>query len=416
MATLFTNIANLVTVDSQGSGRKQGSEMQDIGVITDGALLIDASILWVGKQSDFGASEFAQVDADVVDCTNKTVLPGFVDSHTHIAFAGSRADEFARKLRGVSYQEIRNEGGGILRTMSAVRNATANDLADLATPRIHSAVAHGSTTIEIKSGYGLTTASEIAQLEAVQLLRERVRPHLVATFLGGHDFPPEYKDDKQGYIRLLCDEMLPLVKERNLAEYCDVFMDEGYYNAEQTSEVFERATELGFRIKLHADEFADVGAAEIAAKYNAVSADHLLMASQQGRTALKNAGTVATLLPGTAYFSNLPYADARAMISEGLTVALATDCNPGSSNTENMQTILSLACTQMRMTVEEAISAATINGAAALNRGATHGSLEVGKSADVIVIDSPSYAELVYHFGVNHVTDVWIGGQKAHTA
>ncbi len=266
--------------------------------------------------------------------------------------------------------------------------------------------------MEIKSGYGLSTESEIKLLRAVKELKNRLPIHITSTFLGAHDFPTEYQNDRDKYVDLICGEMLPIVAKEGLADYCDAFVDKGFYTIEQGRKIFTKAKELGLKLRLHADELACVDAANLAAEFNAASADHLLFISDSGIEALNTAGTVSTLLPGTAYFIRMPYAPARKMIEAGSTIALATDCNPGSCFTENMQMILSLAVINMKMTAEEAICAATLNGAAALNISDTRGSLTPGKKADFIVSDSNSYINLFYHFGVNNISEVWVSGKK----
>lgn len=414
MPTLLKNISSLITVNSNGKGFKTGADMNDIGEIKNAAILFKEKIEWIGTTDE--AEELFKNGAlkanTILDAAGKTVMPGFVDSHTHIIFAGSRADEFAKRLRGVSYQAIAAEGGGILKTMRAVRESSIEQLAETGRKLALSALKTGTTTIEIKSGYGLTLESELNQLRAAKLLKEELPLKIVTTFLGAHDFPPEFKNNREKYIDLLCNEMIPAVAEENLAEFCDAFTDTGYYTLEETEKIFKTALEWGLKLRIHADELSNVEAAALAAKMGAYSADHLLFISDNGISALKSSGTVATLLPGTAYTLKLQYAPARKIIDADVKTALATDCNPGSCFCENMQTILSLACTNMGMSVEESISAATLNGAHALGLHNERGSLEVGKSADFIMLDTPDYADLVYHFGTNHVENIWISGKR----
>lgn len=414
MKTLITEIDSLVTVATQGKPSKNGAEMQDIGEIRNGALLFDDKIEWVGKSDDAdnilkirGIENFRRLSG-----RGKTILPGFVDSHTHIVFAGNRSGEFARRLRGATYKEIAEEGGGILTTMKAVRKASVEELAVNGRNIAMNAIRHGTTAFEIKSGYGLTLDAEIKQLKAIQQLREELPIHISATFLGAHDFPPEFKNNRDDYVALVCNEMLPVVAEEKLAEFCDAFIDEGYYTTEQGRRILEAGLKAGLKLKVHCDELADVGATELAAELGAVSADHLLFVSESGIEALRKNNTIATLLPGTAYFIRLPYAPARKIINAGCAVALSTDCNPGSCFTENMQNILSLAVINMNMTAEEAISAATINGAAAIGKSDEMGSLEEGKYPNFIVLNSTSYTDMFYHFGINHITEVWVKGAR----
>lgn len=415
MTTLFTNISSLVTMSANGALYKAGEHMQNIGEIQQGALCIDNRVItWVGTTSEALAKlETLELVADeVVDCTGKTVLPGFVDSHTHMVFAGNRSDEFARRLRGTSYQEIAAEGGGILKTMRSVRESSVEELAATASQLVLSAMKHGTTAVEIKSGYGLDTESELKQLRAIRIVKEEMPIHVVATFLGAHDVPPEYRENRQRYIDILCEEMIPAVAEEQLAEFCDVFTDTGYYTVQETERILLAAQQAGMRLKIHADELSYVGAAELAGTLGCASADHLLNISDDGIDAMRNGSAIGTLLPGTAYFLGLPYAPARRMLQKGMALALATDCNPGSCFTENMQLILSLACTQMKMTMEEALCAATLNGAAAVGLSHLTGSLEPGKSADFILVSAPSYTNVIYHFGINHVRETWVRGRR----
>lgn len=415
MTTLFTNISSLVTMSAGGATCKSGTQMQDIGAVSNGAVLIDDGIIqWTGTAAEAAErlDNLAIVADDIVDCTGKIVLPGFVDSHTHMVFAGNRSDEFARRLRGTTYQEIAAEGGGILKTMRAVRESSVEELAAIGLHLVTNAMRYGTTAVEIKSGYGLDLQSELNQLRAVRILRSELPLHISATFLGAHDIPPEYRNDREAYIRLLCNEMIPAVAEEGLAEFCDVFTDTGYYTVEETERILRCAEEAGMRLKIHADELSNVHAAALSARLRCSSADHLLNIDDEGIAAMRDANVVGTLLPGTAYFLGLPYAPARRMIEQGMTIALATDCNPGSCFTENMQLILSLACTQMKMTMEEALCAATLNGAAAINKSDVLGSIEPGKEASFIVANGSSYTDLIYHFGVNHVQEVWIRGHR----
>ena len=414
MKTLIKNISSLVTVNNNGKLYKTGKEMADVGEIKDGAILFDEKILWIGTTEEcdklLAAGEL-KTDT-VISAAGKTVLPGFVDSHTHVVFGGNRSNEFARRLRGATYKEIAEEGGGILATMKATRAASVEDLCAVGRKLSLNALRYGTTSIEIKSGYGLTVESELKQLEAANKLKSELPMHVSITFMGAHDFPPEYANDREGYVNLLINEMLPAVAKQGYAEYCDAFVDQGYYTSEQSTRIFNAAKALGLKIRSHADEMADVAAAENAANAGAISADHLLFVSDSSIEAMKKSGTVATMMPGTAYFIRMPYAPARKIIDSGAITALATDCNPGSCFTENMQMVLSLAVINMKMTAEEALNAATINGAYALRISDKRGSLEVGKCADILMADASSYTDLFYHFGVNHIESVWTNGEK----
>ena len=410
MKTLLININSLVTVSANGAATKTGASMRDVGEIVDGAVLFDERILWIGPSSE--SSEYHGDDVEVVDCQGKTVMPGFVDSHTHMVFAGSRSDEFARRLAGESYSDIAAEGGGILTTMRAVREADLEALINVGDALLTSALEHGSTTIEIKSGYGLDVESELRLLDAIGQLQRGHEARVIGTFMGAHAVPPEYKTEPERYVNLVINEMLPKVKEQGVASFCDVFTDAGFFTIEQSERILLAAREHGLRLKVHADEIALIGASHMAARLGCISADHLEHSTRDEIRALRGAGVVCTLLPGTAYTLRLPYPDAREMISQGAIVALATDCNPGSCFSENMQTILSLACINMNMSIEEAIVASTLHGAAALGLAEHLGSIEVGKFADIVVYDVPSYKNIVYHFGVNHVWGAWVGGNE----
>lgn len=414
MAKIFENIDCLVTMATNGKPAKTGVEMQEIGLIEKGAVIFDEKIIWTGKSGDAGKfiTENGINIEERVNCSGKTVLPGFVDPHTHNVFAGNRSDEFARRLRGVSYVEIAKEGGGILKTVKATREATIEELTEKALFLMNKAIQYGTTSFEVKSGYSLTTNGELKQLRAIKKAAEQLPVTIVPTFLGAHDFPPEYQNNRDYYVDMVCNEMIPLVAEEGLAEFCDAFVDEGYYTVAQGEKIFRTALDYGMKLKVHADELACVNAAELAGKMNAVSADHLLFISDDGIESLKNGGTVATLLPGTSYFIRMPYANARKIIDAGVTTALATDTNPGSSYTVNMQNILSLAVINLRMTAEEALAAATINAAHAIRRSDTIGSIEKGKYADMQILDYPSYTDIFYFFGINHTESVWIHGNK----
>ncbi len=414
--TVFTNIGQLVTVAAGGAPFKIGEGMRDLGILTDAAILFDERILWMGASADVVQAVldmgYLPSDIDEVNCEGRVVMPGFVDSHTHMVFAGSRAHEFARRLSGTPYTQIAAEGGGILTTMKAVRAASEDELAAVCERLVTSALEHGTTTVEIKSGYGLDLASELRSLRAARRVGGEQAARVITTFLGAHAVPPEYRNDPEAYVELVIKDMLPAVSQEGLAECCDVFTDVGFFTVDQSERILRAARTLGLKLKVHADEIGIIGASTMAARLGAISADHLEHSTEEHILALRDAGVVCTLLPGTAYTLRLPYPDARRMIDSGAIVALATDCNPGSSYTENMQTILSLACAMMSMTIEEAITAATLHGAAALGLAHETGSLEVGKSADLVIHDCTHYADIVYHFGTNHAWSVWVRGEE----
>jgi imidazolonepropionase len=354
--------------------------------------------------------------SDTLEAGGRVALPGFVDSPTHLIFAGDRIDEFEMRLQGRNYQEISASGGGILATVRRVRSASRDELKVLARPRLAQLLRFGVTTVEVKSGYGLTLADELKCLEAIAELNTEGPLELVPTFLGAHAVPPEFQSDRAGYVSLLCTEMLPDVAHRKLALFCDVFCEHGAFTPAESERILERARDLGLRLKLHADELSDLGGAELASRLGATSADHLLRVSEAGMEALAAAGTVATLLPGTALFLGLDYAPARRLIQHGAAVALASDCNPGTSPTENLPLVGSLACTQMKMLPAEVLNALTLNAAAALGISDRVGSLEVGKYADLVLVDATDYRRIFYEYGVNHVWRVYKRGRVVHAA
>ncbi len=414
MKILLKEISSLVTLVGNNSTPRRGKLMNEIGEIKDGALFFDDKILWVGTtvEADIKLQNGELVPEQIVSLKGRTVFPGFVDSHTHLVFAGDRSGEFAKRISGVSYKQIAKEGGGIISTVSAVRKASEEELFDNASKYLTNAIQHGTVAIEIKSGYGLDTGNEIKMLRVIERLRENYPIYIVPTFLGAHDFPPEYRSNPDGYVELICNEMIPRVSEMNLAKYCDCFVDDGYYTLQQAEKIFKTAMQYGLKVRVHADELADVGAGMLAAKVGAISADHLLFVSEDSLQALSETGTIATLLPGTSYFIRMPYAPAKKILQYSIPIALASDFNPGSCFTENMQIILSLAVVNLGLTCEQAIVASTINGAHALEIADKIGSIEVGKDATFVILDCSSYIEIFYHFGVNHVQSVWVEGKK----
>jgi imidazolonepropionase len=413
-ALVITNAAQVVCVTRGGERVRRGDAMADVAVIHHGSVITNGDrIAWVGLAAELPP---LPPDAAVLDAAGKIVLPGFIDSHTHLIFAGSREDEFEQRLRGATYQEIAALGGGINATVRRVRAASRDKLKALARPRLERMLGFGVTTVEVKSGYGLAAADERKCLEAVAELNAEGPWELVPTFLGAHAVPPEFRDDRDGYLRLLTDAMLPEVARSRLAEFCDVFCETGVFSLDESRRILSRARDLGLRLKLHADELTALGGAALAAELGAVSADHLLCINEAGIDALAASGTVATLLPGTAFFLGVPSAPARRLIERGVAVALASDCNPGTCPTENLPLIGAMACTQMRMLPAEAVTAATLNAAAAVGRADRIGSIEPGKQADLIVCDVSDYRRLFYHFGVNHVERVIKRGRVVHEA
>ena len=384
--------------------RSRTSSTQELNILPDGALVARNGI--IDRLGPSASLPREKHDASVIDASGKTVMPGFVDSHTHLIFARTREDEFEQRLRGANYQEIASRGGGINATVRRVRESSKEELKVLARRRLDRLLSFGVTTVEVKSGYGLSLADEIKCLDVIAELNAEGPLELVPTFLGAHAVPPEFQNDREGYIRLLMNEMLPEVARRGLAEFCDVFCETGVFSLDESERILDRARGLGLKLKLHADELTPLGGAELAARLGAVSADHLLCITDAGIDALAESGTVATLLPGTAFFLGVDYAPARRLIERGVTVALASDCNPGTCPTENLPLVGTMACTQMGMLPAEALTALTLGGAAAVGRADRIGSLEVGKQADLVILDVPDYRQLFYHFGVSHVDTV----------
>jgi len=412
---LVTHAEQLVTVAGFSGTPATGSHLGRIGVIEDGAVAVAGTrVIAVGTTDQIERSVYLHGGARTIDARGHVVLPGFVDPHTHLVHAGERSAEFPLRLRGASYLEILRAGGGILGTVRATRQATEAALTAQTRARLDTALGHGTTTLEIKSGYGLDTATELKQLRAAARAGEGHAVKTVRTFMGAHAVPPEYRDDTESYLDLVVQEMLPAVADARLAAFCDVFCEEGVFTPAQSRRVLEAGAALGLRPKVHADELASSGGAELAAEVRAASADHLVYASEAGLAAMAEAAVVAVLLPGTTFsLMGTTYAPARRMVDAGVPVALATDANPGSSPTESMQMVLNLACLQLRLSPEEAIVAATINAAHALGLAAEVGSIEVGKRADLVLYQAPSYGYLPYHYGTNLAATVVAGGRVA---
>ena len=403
MNLFIKNIAQLVTVASSGGNVKRGPQMGELGVIRNaGVLCREGKIVWVGSMADRSApipDEIPELDA-----TGKTVLPGFVDAHTHMMFAGDRSGEFALRASGATYQEIAAQGGGITGTIKHVRSASKKELKHSAARYLGEMMKHGTTAVEIKTGYGLDMDSEVKMLEAINELGNEEIATVVPTFLGAHAVPPEYRANAGEYVRLIIDRMIPYAGKKKLAAFCDVFCEAGYFDVAQSEAILSAGRQWGMLPKIHAEELSPLGGAELAAKLGAVSADHLEHITGHGIRALSEAGVVALLLPGVSFFLNHGYAPARSLIDAGVPVAIATDFNPGSCMSFSMPLMMTIACTHMRMSPEEAITASTLNAAAALNMSSMLGSIEPGKNADIIVADVPDYRHLAYHFGMNHIT------------
>jgi imidazolonepropionase len=400
MQLLISNIRQLVTVRSGGKPFKAGREMREIGVLENASVLIENGVIaWIGNASDF--TNTLQPDADTLDGSSYVALPGFVDAHTHALFGGSRENEFALRSEGMTYQDIAAQGGGILSTVKATRAATKKELKKAASKRLDAMMKHGTTTVEIKSGYGLSEESEIKMLEAITELADEHFISIRSTFLGAHALPPEFKDRRAEYIDLLCNRMMPYIAKRRLAQFCDVFCEVGYFSVEESRKILEQARTHGLALKLHADEFNSIGGTQLGAQLQAASVDHLEHISDDAIAGLRQGKTVAVLLPGVSFFLRNPYAPARKLIDAGVPVAIASDFNPGSCMSFSMPLMMTIACTQMSITPEEAITATTLNGAAAMGVSEQVGSIEVGKRADIVLYDIPHYRYLAYHFGTN---------------
>jgi len=386
-----------------------GKELSELGIIRDGGILIrDGKVDIVGPSDEI---EKKSKDAQIIDLDGRVAMPGFVDAHTHLIFGGNRLDDFERRARGETYEQIANAGGGIWSTVEKTRAATEDDLFKTAKKRVDWFRKCGTTTIEAKSGYGLTLEDELKILRVIRRLNEETPLEVVPTFLGAHAVPRESSPKK--YVDLLINEMLPRVAKEKLAEFCDVFCERGYFDIEQSRRVLTAAKMLRLKLRGHVDQISNSGGAKLMAELGATTADHLEKTDGEGFAALKKANVQPVLLPGSVYaLSSSSYPRAREVIEAGLAVVLATDFNPGSSPTPSMPMVLSLACTQMKMSPTEAISAATINAAYSLNRGDKIGSLESGKLANVAVFDCEDYRELAYWFGIPQTHSVYVRGER----
>lgn len=409
---LIKNAAQVVT--PQGHTAIKGASMKDVKIYENASVLIeDGHIVAVGDGAEWAKT--VPVDKQI-DATGKTVLPGFVDSHTHFVFGGYRADEFLWRMEGMTYMEIMERGGGINNTMKATRNASAEELIEHSMDFLEKMLAFGITTVEGKSGYGMDHDTELKQLEVMKELEQRQPVEIVRTFMGAHSIPPEYKGRNEEFLKFLVKEVMPDVKKADLAQFCDIFCEKGVFSIEESRQYLQQAKDMGFDLKIHADEIVTLGGAELGAELGCTSADHLLHASDEGIKALANSDTVATLLPTTAFCLKEPFAPARKMIDAGCAVALATDFNPGSGFTNSVPLMIALGVIYMGMTAEEAITALTLNGAAAVGRADTIGSIEEGKQADIVILQYPSYKFLPYHTGVNIVETVIKKGKVVHQA
>lgn len=398
MKKLIKNPSQIVTVDTNGMHFKKGKEYSDVNILTGHSILIEDGLI-----KDFvknSSAEKVKVDF-VIDTKDKVVLPGLVECHTHTAFAGSRANEFLMRLKGATYEQIAEAGGGIISTVKSVRQSSFEELIQIIKPRIDNFISQGITTLEIKSGYGLSYYDEIKLLQVINYFKKSMPIDIVPTFLGAHTFPPEYKNDHQNYIKLITEEMLPFIIKNNLAEFVDAFCEKSAFSADEVDKIFSKAAKLSYKLRLHTEQFNNIGGLNIAIKHKSFSADHLEVISETDIEKFSDSDVVAVLLPGVSFFLGYNYAPARKLIDSGAIVALSTDFNPGSSNISSLHFIMSLAALQMKMSAEEIISAVTINAAKVLDLHTKLGSIEIGKQADFAVLDAKEYSEIIYNIGSN---------------
>ncbi|HUX60338.1 MAG TPA: imidazolonepropionase [Ignavibacteriaceae bacterium] len=398
MIKIFSNASAIITVDTNGINYKRGKSLDQINLISDHSILVEDSVIkdFIPNQSLSKYSNY-----EYISLKDKIILPGLVESHTHTLFFGSRSEEFRQRLNGKSYEEIAANGGGINNTMIAVRNASFEEIINIAKPRIEYFISQGITTMEIKSGYGLDFDNEIKLLSIIKRLNEIYPIDIIATFLGAHAYPPEFKGNHDSYLDLIINKMLPFIAKNNLAEFCDAFCEKTAFSPNEVNLIFDKALELGLNVKLHTDQFTSMNGISTAIKYNAFSVDHLEVITEADIKNIAASEIVCTLLPGVSFFLNHPYAPAKKLIEENAIIALSTDYNPGSSNIANLSLIMSIAALKMGMTVEQVISAVTINAAKAVNRNNISGSLEIGKKADFAVFCTNDYTDIVYNIGRN---------------
>ncbi len=408
MKTLFFNIKELIQVRDQSIIKVAGASMKELPCIKNAFLRIDNE-----RIDDFGPmSELKDFNADqVIDARGHSILPAWCDSHTHIVYAGHRETEFVDRINGLSYEEIASRGGGILNSAKKLQISSDQELFEQSSQRLEEVMKLGTGAVEIKSGYGLTVESEIKMLRVIKSLASSFPITIKATFLGAHAFPSGFKDNPDGYIKLICEEMIPEVAEQHLAEYIDVFCESGYFNVEQTEKILKTGKKFGLIPKIHVNQFNSIGGVQVGVANKALSVDHLEIMKQEDIDVLKETDVMPVALPSCSYFLSIPYTPARKMIDEGLALALATDFNPGSTPSGNMNFVVSTACIKMKMTPEEAINAATINGAYAMGISSSHGSITKGKFANLIMTkDIPSYHFIPYAFGSNLIEKVMIKG------
>lgn len=407
--TLITNIKSLVQVEDTAREAVCGKDMAEVKTIENAYLLIEDD-----KIADFGTMDTLSENADMtIDAKQRFVLPSFCDSHTHLVYAGSREIEYIDKIRGLSYEEIAKRGGGILNSAKRLQEASEDELFEDAMQRLEEIISYGTGAVEIKSGYGLTTEAELKMLRVIRRLKEASPLTIKANFLGAHGVPLEYRGRQGDFVNLVIDEMIPQVAKENLAEFIDVFCDTGFFTVEETARMLEAGTKHGLVPKIHANELDYSGGIEVGVKYGALSVDHLECVGEKEIATLKTSKTMPTILPGAAFFLNMPYSPARKMIEAGLPVAMASDFNPGSSPSGNMQMVLTFACVNYRLTPQEAINATTINSAYAMGISRTHGSIAKGKQANFYISkDIPTIEYIPYYYGTNKVERTFLNGKQ----
>lgn len=405
---VIKNIGKLATMKSKNTP-VVGKDMNNVEILEDAYVAIkDGIFIDIGIGENY--KNIVDSNTEINDAQGLLVTPGLIDAHTHLVHGGSRENEFSKKISGVPYIEILKEGGGILSTVKSTKEHSEDELYYKSIKSLDRMLELGVTTIESKSGYGLDTNTEIKQLKVSHKLNKNHPIDLVHTFLGAHAIPTEYKNNNKKYIDILVNEMMPKIKELELAEFCDVFCEEGVFSIEESEYILSKAKEIGFKLKIHADEIESLGGAELSAKLNCISADHLMAASEEGIDMMAKNKVIANLLPATSFNLNKPYANARKMIDLNLGIALSSDYNPGSCPSENLQFVMQLGCLGLKMTPYEVLNAVTINAAYAIDRQNEIGSIEIGKKADLVVFDAPNIEYLMYHFGINHTKQVYKNG------
>jgi len=409
MKLLLTNIKELLQVRQIAPTMVSGREMKELPTIKNAWLLIEDDLIHsFGKTEDLTTPSVDKT----IDCSGKIVLPSWCDSHTHLVYAGNREQEFVDRINGLSYQEIAEKGGGIVNSAKKLQNTSEVDLYKQSAQRLEEVMQLGTGAIEIKSGYGLTTEAEIKMLRVAKKLAKNYPIAIKTTFLGAHAIPTEFKGNKDGYLDLICNEMLPKVASERLADYIDIFCEEGYFSVSDTDRLLSEAKQYNLIPKIHVNQFTALGGVAMGVKHNALSVDHLEALTDEDIEALKNSHTMPVALPSCSYFLSIPYTPGRKIIDAGLPLALATDYNPGSTPSGNMNFVLATACIKMKLTPEEAINAATINGAYAMGLSKTHGSISIGKKANIIITKQiPSYGYLPYAFGSNLIDQVILNGK-----